>query len=130
MANLKKKVKGADVSAPVRHVTFDGVEYPMVYNNRTARIVEDVYAEEYGHPEMGYYDVLSEVGVPKHRAVMAMAYAAIRAAGVDVSFSDFDEKFTITDIEGMREAMQNAVMETLPADEDDGKNPEAATPEA
>ena len=127
MAVNKKPVKGADVSAPVRHVKFDGAEYPMVYSNRTARIVEDVYAEEYGHPELGYYDVLSELVVPKHRAVMALAYAAIRAGGAEVTFSDFDERFLITDIEGMRESMQAAVLATLPeADGDDAKNGEAA----
>lgn len=126
----KKITKGRDISAPVRRVSFDGVEYPMVYSNRTARIVEDVYAVEYGHPELGYYDVLSEIAIPKHRAVMAMAYAAIRAAGVEVSFAEFDEKFAITDIEGMREAMQSAVLETLPDSDGDEKNAEAAPAES
>ena len=124
----QKILKGRDVSAPVRHVTHNGRTYPMVYNNTTARLVEDVYADIYGHPEKGYYDVLDELAVPKHRAVMAMAYAAIHAADPSVTWEEFDASFRITDIEGMREAMQSAVLESLPDPEDDGeaKNADAA----
>ena len=129
MATKRSPIKGRDISAPVRHVTWNGQQYPMIYNNRTARIVEDVYAQEYGYPEKGYYDALAELAIPKHRAVMAMAYAAIRAAGVEISFEEFDERFAITDIEGMREAMQKAVLESLP-DGNDVKNAEAAPAEA
>ena len=124
--------KGRDVAAPQRHVRFHGKSYPMIYNNTTARIAEDVYADVYGHPELGYYDVLDELAVPKHRAVMAMAYAAIRAANPEVTWEAFDAAFALTDIEGMRQAMQQAVLESLPEPEeagDDAKNA-AAAPEA
>lgn len=131
MAANSNEAKGRDVSAPVRHVTFGGKSYPMVYNNTTARIAEDVYAEYYGHPEKGYYDVLDELAVPKHRAVMAMAFAAIRAGSPEVTWEEFDEKFRLTDIEGMRHAIQQAVLDSLPDPEEDetGKNADAA-PEA
>lgn len=133
MATRKKTVpaKGRDVDAPVRMVDWHGRKFPMRFDNRMARIVEDVYAQEYRHPEMGYYDVLGEIGVPKHRALMAMAYAAIVSGGVDIEFGVFEMEFRITDIEGMQEAIQGAVMESLPKGEDgDEKNAETTPAEA
>lgn len=120
-----RKVKGRDVAAPVRHIRWGGRSYPLIINNRTARICEDIYAEVYGKPEMGYYDILNELSIPKHRALMAMTYAAITAAAKDdaPSWEDFDENFQLTDIEGMREALQAAVVESLPEPEEgDEKN--------
>ena len=116
--------KGRDVGAPKRHVRFGDTEYELVFNNFTAMTVEDIYDERYGHPEKGYYDVLTELAVPKHRALMAVAYAAILAGGGKVTWEEFAEKFQLTDIVGLRETLQGAVLESLP--EDDGKAAKAA----
>lgn len=109
--------KGRDVSAPERYVSFDGREYRLLFNNTTARIVEDVYDQRYGHPEKGYYDVLNELAVPKHRALMAVCYAAIKAAGGDVTWDAFEESFQLSDISGLKEALQAAVIDSLPSGE-------------
>ena len=123
--------RGRDVAAPERAILWDGRRYPMVFNNRTARIVEDVYEQQFRRGDVGYYDALSELGAPKHRALMAFAYAAIVAGGGDVSWEAFDEGFDLTVFEGMREQIQAAVLQSLPegAPEDDAKNGEAAPEE-
>lgn len=121
------KTKGRDVAAPTRSVVWNGVEYRMVFSNQTARIVEDVYEQRYGRPDMGYYDALNELSAPKHRALMAFAYAAIVAGGGEVAWDDFDEGFTLDAFAGLTDMIREAVIESLP--EDDGKNPEAAPAE-
>ena len=124
-------MKGRDISAPVQHVVFNGQRYPMIFNNRAARITEDVYSDQYGR-EVGYYTVLNEVAIPKHRAIMAVVYAGIVAAGADISREEFDENFKLTDIEGVTEAIRKGVLESLPDEDPEGEDPEsknaAATP--
>ena len=114
MATKKTPPKGRDVAAPERFVKFGDKEYKFVFSNATARMVEDIYDERYGHPEKGYYDVLNELAVPKHRALMAVAYAAIVAGGGEVTWEEFEERFQLTDIVGLREALQAGVLESLP----------------
>ena len=115
-------VRGRDVDAPVKYVTFDGQRYPMVFNNRAARITEDIYEEKYGR-DIGYYGVLAEVEIPKHRAIMAMVYASIAASGAEISWEDFEANFKLTDIEGVAQAIQAGVIQSLP-DEDPDADPD------
>ena len=124
-------IRGRDMAAPEKCVTFNGQIWPLKFNNRAARIAEDVYAEQFGR-DVGYYAILAEVAVPKHRAIMALVYAGITAAGAEVDWEDFDENFRITDIEGVSRAVQMGVIQSLPdedpdEDEGEGKNA-AATP--
>lgn len=123
-------MKGRDVSAPVRHITFKGQRLPMVFNNLAARITEDIYEDKY-HRDIGYYGVINEMAIPKHRALMAMVYAGIVAGGADVTWEDFEENFKLGDIEGMTEAIRRAVVQSLPDEDpdDDGKNAEATPTE-
>lgn len=126
-----KTIKGREVAAPVTHVTFNGQRYPMIFNNRAARIVEDIYEEKYGR-DIGYYGVLAEMAVPKHRALMAMIYGAITASGAEISWEDFDENFKLSDVDGVTEAIRKGVVQSLPdEDEEDGdaKNAEATPAE-
>lgn len=124
--------RGRDVAAPVQYVNFDGNRYPMLFNNRAARITEDVYEEKLGR-DIGYYGVLAEAAIPKHRAIMAMVYAGIVAGGADVSWEDFEEKFQLTDIDGVLESIQKGVIQSLPDDEPgeegDEKNPQTTPTE-
>lgn len=106
--------KGRDVSAPERLIRFGDQEYKLVFNNATARTVEDIYDQRYGHPEKGYYDVLNELAIPKHRALMAVAYAAILEGGGKVSWEEFEDRFRLTDIVGLKDQLQAAVIDSLP----------------
>ena len=130
-ANNRPPVAGRDVAAPVRHVRWAGKGYALTFSNKTYRIMEDVYADYYGHPEIGLYDILAEIAIPKHRALMAAAYAAILAGGGEAEWQEFDEKFTLDDIEGFAEVMQQAILQSLPepAAEDQPKNAAAAPTE-
>lgn len=115
-------MKGRDVAAPVEYIQYDGKRYPMKFNNRAARITEDIYADKYGR-DIGYYAIISEVAIPKHRAIMAMTYAGIVAAGADIAWEDFEENFKLTDIEGVSQAIHKGVMQSLPdEDPDEGED--------
>lgn len=132
MSNTQETMRGRDVAAPVQHVVFNGQRYPMKFNNRAARITEDIYADKYGH-DIGYYAIINEVAIPKHRAIMAMVYAGIVAAGADVTWEDFEENFRLTDIDGVSQAIHKGVMQSLPDEdpdaEDDEKNAETTPTE-
>lgn len=129
MNHEKAGVRGRDVAAPIQHVTYQGERYPMKFNNKAARITEDVYEEQYGK-DIGYYGVLAEVGIPKHRAIMAMVYGGIVAAGADVTWEDFEENFKLTSIESVAQAIRKGAVQSLPdEDPDEGKNVEATPTE-
>ena len=115
-------MKGRDVAAPVEYIQYNGKRYPMKFNNRAARITEDIYADKYDR-DIGYYAIISEVAIPKHRAIMAMVYAGIVAAGADVTWEDFEENFKLTDIEGVSQAIHKGIMQSLPdEDPDEGED--------
>lgn len=128
MESTPEIMKGRDVAAPVKYVVFNGQRYPMKFNNRSARIAEDIYADKYGL-DIGFYGVLAEMAIPMHRAIMAMVYAGIVASGAKVAWEDFDENFKLTDVEGVAEAIRQGVMQSLPEEDPteskDGKNAEA-----
>ena len=115
-------MKGRDVAAPVKGITFKGQRYPMKFNNNAARIAEDIYADVYGK-DIGYYGIMNEVAVPRHRALMALIYAGIVAGGADVTWEDFDENFRITDVDGVAQAVRSGVIQSLP-DEDPDADPD------
>ena len=128
---MSDTIRGRDIGAPIEHVEFRGVRVPIKFNNRAARIAEDVYASEYGR-DLGYYDIIAEVAVPKHRAIMAVVYGGMVAAGSDVTWEDFDEHFRLTDVPGVSEAILRGTMASLPTDDpdDDGKNLKATPTES
>ena len=119
----KAELRGRDVHAPVEFVVLNGVQYKTVYNNRTARIAEDVYEQQYGK-DVGYGQILQDVARGKYSAVMAMFYASIISAGTDMSWDEFDAAFNLDSIPGVREIIAGAVAKSLPrTDETDGENP-------
>ncbi len=127
MSNTRNAERGRDVAAPERAIICDGKRYPLVFNNRTARLVEDVYDQYLGRGDLGYYDAMNELATPKHRALMAFMYAAIVSGGGNVAWEDFEKDFRLDDIEGMAATIRTAVVESLPeAPEDEPKNAEAA----
>lgn len=121
-AKVTPIIKGRDVAAPVQHVTYKGQSYPMIYNNLAARIAEDIYEEKFGR-DIGYYGILDELAKPKHRAIMAIVYASLKAGGVDVDWNEFEETFSLADIEGMLDRIRNGIIQSLP-DEDPDADPE------
>ena len=118
--NQAKKVRGRDVSAPEQHIELGEHKYTLVYNNRAARIAEDVYEQQYGR-DKGYYDIIAEMAGRKHRAIMAVVYGAIIAGGAELTWDDFDRDFTISAIDAVRESVQARVLESLPQPDEDAE---------
>lgn len=123
MAKKVQKIRGRDVSAPVKHITINGVTYPLVFNNNMARIAEDVYEEAYGK-DVGYQDILKSLARGKYSATMAMYYAAMVAGGAEISWEDFDRDFRIDQIEGVREILAKGITQSLPTEDTDEDNAE------
>lgn len=116
-----RQVRGRDVDAPVQHVTIDGQSYEMRFDNRAARVAEDVYEQQYGM-DKGYYDILAEMARKKHRAIEAVVYGAMVSGGHDMDWAEFDAKFTLGSLDAVREAIQTALIESLPDDDGNAKN--------
>lgn len=109
--------RGRDVSAPVQHITLDGQHYQLVYNNEAARLAEDVYEQQYGR-DVGYYDILAEMAARKHRAIMAVVYGALVAGGAELTWEEYDAKFTLGAIDAVRDAITQHVIASLPQPEE------------
>lgn len=116
------EVRGRDVHAPVEFVVLNGTEYKTVYNNRTARIAEDVYEQQYGK-DVGYATILREIAVGKYKAIMALFYAAIASGGSDMTWEEFDAAFNLDSIPNVREIIAGAVAKSLPKVDEKSENP-------
>lgn len=111
--NTAPTVKGRDLAAPAQTVTLDGVQYQLKWGNKCARIAEDIYEEEFGR-NVDYMHILVDLQMNKHRAVQACVFGALRAGGADMSWDEFDEKFTLDSIDQLREEVQKSVVAMLP----------------
>lgn len=119
----KMQQRGRDVSAPVTHITLNGQRYALAFNNRAARVAEDIYEQIYGK-DVGYADILAALAKFKYKAVMAVFYGALVAGGADMSWEDFDSTFKLDSIDGIREIIVKGVVDSLPAgDEGETENP-------
>jgi len=105
-----------DVTAPIRRLTIGGQSYELVFNNRFIREVETVYDVDYGCPKPAPM-VFAEANAGMMRALYALFYAAARAGGLKITFAEFEETFSLMDVEGVQELLQQAVDEALPEPE-------------
>lgn len=112
-------VRGRDIAAPEMAVTLGKTRYVLIFNNKAARVCEDIYAEQYGR-DVGYYAILKEASRFMHRALMALYYGALIGGGAEMSWEKFDELFSVSAIDGMAEVLQKAIARSLP--EHDAKN--------
>ena len=114
--------RGRDLTAPRCTVTLGGKAYQLAFNNRAARIAEDVYEDVYHRADTGYFAILDEAGKSKYRAIQAIYYGALIAGGAEMSFDDFDALFTLASIDGVQEVIMAELSKSLP--------PEDKTPNA
>lgn len=117
------KIKGRDIASPVKTITIEDVPHPLVFNNQSARLAEDVYEDQYKR-DQNYAEILQDLSRGKYRAVMAVFYGAMVAGGADISWAEFDEKFKLDSIPGIKETIMAGVVQSLPEpdDEDETKN--------
>lgn len=112
----KKPSTVKDVTAPIRHLTIDGETYELVFNNRFIREVETVYDADYGSPKPAPV-AFAEAREGMIRAIYALFYAAARSGGLKMTFADFEEHFSLTDVEGVQEILARGIAEALPEPE-------------
>ncbi len=111
---------GRDLSNSAHKLTFNGIQYPLKFCNRAARITEDIYANEYGR-DIGYYSILTEYANHRHSAITAICYGALVAAGCDMSWEDFDNIFTLDAIDNAGDLLHKGIEQSLPTP-DERKN--------
>lgn len=102
-----------DVSAPIKRMTVDGVQYELVFNNRFIREVETVYDAEY-HTPKSVAQIFAEGNAGMMRALYAIFYSAAHVGGLKMSFVNFEEHFSLLDVEGVKEILLSGIDEALP----------------
>ena len=110
---MSESARGRDVIAPIEHITIEDITYKLVYNNHAARVAEDVY-EEFYSKDVGYAVILQEIAKGKLRAAMALFYGAMIAGGSAMTWPEFDAKFKLDSVEGIREIVMRGVSKSLP----------------
>jgi len=118
--------KGRDLAAPAQQLTLDGVQYKLVFNNRAARIAEDVYEDVYKRPDKGYFDILGDAGKGRYAAMQALYYGALIAGGAEMTFAEFDSRFSLGSVEGVSEIIMRELSKSLPP-EDTSPNADSQT---
>ena len=113
-------IKGQDMAAPVKTVTLEGKTYQLAFNNKSARLAEDVYNEQYGR-DVNYLEILKDMAAFKHRALLAVIYGALIAGGAEMDYETFESAFTYDAIDGLRDIIKKGVFDALPEAEP-GKN--------
>lgn len=113
--NKQFAIHGRDLDAPVvQMLTLNGEKYELKFNNRAARIAEDVYEDIYGKPEIGYYAIIDEAAHSKHKALQALYYGALVAGGTNMDWDTFDAQFTLSSIDGVADVIMKALSDSLP----------------
>lgn len=117
---MAKNEKARDVSAPIKTLTIGGKTYPLVFSNMAARIAEDVYELAYGK-DVGYQYILNALARNKYSATMALLFGALRAGGATMEWEEFDQVFKLTQLDGIKELLQQGVTQSLPVPEPEGE---------
>lgn len=102
-----------DISAPLNHLEIDGKEYRLRFDNGAFRVAEDVYELYYGRM-LNFAQIAQQLAAGKLGAIMAMMYGAMQSAGADMSWAEFNEKFSLSSIPGVREMLVKSVQDALP----------------
>lgn len=115
----REKQRGRDLVAPAQTVTLNGITYQLKWCNKQARITEDVYADQMGR-DVSYMEILQDLEKRKHRAMQACIYGALIAGGAVMTWEEFDASFNYLAIDQLRDAVRQAVLDTLPDPETSG----------
>lgn len=99
----------------------------MVFNNHAARVAEDVYEQYYGQ-DVGYGEIIQRIAKGKYAAIMALFYGAMVAGGCDMEWPEFDEKFKLDSVDGIRAIIMRGLEKSLPQVEQDENGDEKTDP--
>lgn len=128
---------GADVSAPITHVTLGDKDYKVKFDMMAFRIAEDVYYEHY-HREANFGQIIVELSHGRLGAMMAALYGAVMQGGEamipgpdgrlqPMDWDTFAQKFSLVSIPGVRDLLMEQITKALPEVSDkDQREAEAA----
>lgn len=120
---VNKTQRGRDLAGSYVDFEYCGKSYRLVANNHSAMLTEAIYEEKFGR-DMGFYDILAELQVPKHRAIMAFIYGMLSDTDPSVTWDDFVKNFKLTDITEFARLLAKLVTENMPkVENDDDGNP-------
>lgn len=119
----RPNVRAQDVDAPEQVLTLNGERYRLRYDNRSARVAEQVIFDETGEI-VGFLDIVDRMLKGQYTATMAIFYGAVcshqRAAGEPImDWDEFDDHFDYSCIPGVQEHVMAAVADYLPEPEGD-----------
>ncbi|MDD3212210.1 MAG: hypothetical protein PHY64_00955 [Eubacteriales bacterium] len=118
-----KAVCSGDLAAVTETITVGGKTYRLKFCNRTFRLIEDVYRQQY-HRVAGLAQVLDELEHISISAVMAVFYAAMLAADNETvpTWEEYDEQFSLADVGNIRQVLAGMIDRAIPATDPDPKN--------
>lgn len=114
--------KLTDMGARELELDFDGKRYCVPFNNAAMRVAEQVYEDAFERPEADWTVILKDLLNGKFRAVQAVYFGALHAAHKEISWEEFDEKFSMGDVPAVAEVFAKAVSSALPEPEEKDKN--------
>lgn len=100
--------KLTDMGARELELDFDGKRYCVPFNNAAMRVAEQVYEDAFERPEADWTVILKDLLNGKFRAVQAVYFGALHAAHKEISWEEFDEKFSMGDVPAVAEVFAKA----------------------
>lgn len=122
-SKAKTAARARELMAPIEHITLDGVEHKLVFSNEMMRVAEDVYETAYGK-DVGFGEVLKAVAKGKYAAIMALFYGALIAGGAEMSWEEYDAKFKLDSVDGIRDILMRGMDKALLPETEGGKQPQ------
>ena len=120
---MSENILARDVRAPEITLSIDGKDYKARFDMMCYAHAETVYHREFKQ-KVNIAVLLSELADGMTPAIMALCYGGIVSAGADITWDTFKRKFSFASIPGVRDALTQAVADSLPdSDEgDEGEN--------
>lgn len=120
----EKNITAQDIRAPEITLTIGGKDYKARFDMTAYAHAEVVYHREFKE-KVNIAVLISELADGMTPAIMAVCYGAIVSGGSDLTWSEFKKTFTFASIPAIRDALTQAVTDSLPdSDETQGEETE------
>ena len=112
----EKNITAQDIRAPEITLTIGGKEYKGRFDMTAYAHAEVAYHKEFKE-KVNIAVLISELADGMTPAIMAVCYGAIVSGGSDLTWNEFKNKFTFASIPAIRDALTQAVTDSLPDSE-------------
>lgn len=106
--------KARDLGPQILRLNYGGELRELKFNNNAMRIAEDVYDECYGKKDCSWVKILQDLSLGKSGAVTAVYFGALKASDPAVTWEEFEDRFHLSDIPAVAEALSGAIKAALP----------------